>query len=280
MLTSPPKESALINVHDLYLNFPIYHGEARSLKKTLFSKARKSLPMASLQKAGGELTVHKERKGSHVLVQALNNISFTITPGERVGLVGHNGAGKSSLLRALAGIYEPASGTIQTKGSINALLDPAGGMNLQLSGRENIQLTAQQLKMNASQRLKLEKDVEEFADLGAFLDLPMRLYSSGMIMRIGFGLATATLPQILLMDEWFMAGDSAFQLKAQRRLEHLIDGADILVLTSHAIKILHQWCTRILWLEKGKILKDGAPSVVLDDYLRANGSSLEEELAS
>lgn len=232
--------------------FPLYHGNARSLKKTVFAAA------------SGRLGKDSQ---SRVVVQALRDISFTLRSGDRLGLIGHNGAGKTTLLRTLAGIYEPVIGHVRVAGSISALLDPNLGMNMELTGRENIRLRGRYHGLRGRALTQLEDDVESFAELGDFLDLPMRIYSSGMVIRLGFALATAIRPQVLLMDEWFLAGDSTFLAKAQARLEDMVRGADILVLSSHAEEIVAAWCNRVIWLDQGQIRDDGPPDRVLEHYL-------------
>jgi lipopolysaccharide transport system ATP-binding protein len=232
--------------------FPLYHGSARSLKKTVIAAASGRLGQDSQQR---------------VVVQALRDISFTLRSGDRLGLIGRNGAGKTTLLRMLAGIYEPVMGRVRVQGSMNALLDPNLGMNNELTGRENIRLRGMYHGLPRSALRRLEDDVQEFAELGDFLDLPVRIYSSGMVVRLGFALATAIKPQILLMDEWFLAGDSSFLQKAKERLETMVRGAEILVLSSHMEDIVGAWCTRVLWMEQGRVVDDGAPEEVMARYL-------------
>lgn len=247
----------MIRLVDFGLSFPVLHGSARSLKKTVFKTVRDARRGA----VGGAM-----RGGDVVIVQALEGLTFDLKPGERVGLVGHNGAGKSTLLRALAGIYESGEGHMAIRGHLHALLDPQAGMSSELTGRENIRLFARYLGLDKRATARLEADVEQFAELGMFLDLPVSLYSSGMAVRLGFGLATAPRPEILLMDEWFMAGDQHFQEKARKRLEEMVAAADIMVLTSHALPIMREWCTRILWLDGGRIRMDGPTESVLAAY--------------
>jgi lipopolysaccharide transport system ATP-binding protein len=206
---------------------------------------------------------------SRVSVQALRDISFHLKAGDRLGLVGGNGAGKTTLLRILAGIYEPQSGHMRIEGSLNALLDPNLGMNLELSGRENITLRGLYHGLNPAEIRRLADDVAEFADLGDFLDLPVRIYSSGMVVRLGFALATAIRPQVLLMDEWFLAGDANFLEKARGRLEDMVRGAEILVLSTHMPAVIHEWCSRVIWLDHGRIRADGLPDAVMAEYLGA-----------
>ena len=243
---------ARIEVAGLTVLFPLYHGSSRSLKKTVFAVA------------SGRLGKDQQDR---VVVQALRDISFTLRPGDRLGLVGANGAGKTTLLRTLTGIYEPVIGLVRVAGSLNALLDTTLGMNLDLTGRENIMLRGQYYGLAAPEIARLEQDVQDFAGLGDFMDLPVRIYSSGMVVRLGFALATAIRPQILLMDEWFLAGDSDFMEKARARLEDVVRGAEILVLSTHQPSIVQTWCTRAIWLDKGEIRADGPPDAVLESYL-------------
>jgi len=248
---------ARIEVEDVSVLFPLYHGSSRSLKKMVVAAA------------SGRLGKDQQQR---VVVHALQNINLRLESGDRLGLVGSNGAGKTTLLRVLAGIYEPVAGRLRVQGSLNALLDPSLGMNMELTGRENILLRGLYNGLPKSMLPRLEDDVAEFAQLADFIDLPVRIYSAGMVVRLGFALATAIKPQILLMDEWFLAGDAAFLEKAKHRLEEMVRGAEILVLSSHQTDIIRDWCTRVLWLDQGKVLADGSAAEVLPQYL---GTPLE-----
>jgi lipopolysaccharide transport system ATP-binding protein len=243
---------ANLSLKDVSISFPLYHGESRSLKKTVFAAA------------SGRLG--KDRK-HRLVVEALRDISFTLTTGDRLGFVGSNGAGKTTLLRTMAGIYEPFIGDILIDGVVTALLDPGQGMNPEMTGRENIRLRGLFNGMNEAEIDALQDNVESFAELDHFLELPVRTYSSGMVIRLGFALATAIKPQILLMDEWLLAGDAAFMDKARHRLETMVRGAEILVLSSHSADIIMQWCNRVIWMDRGKIKADGTPDEVLSAYL-------------
>ena len=215
---------ASVDAHDVSVLFPLYHGNSRSLKKMLVAAA------------SGRLTEDKQHR---VVVRALSDISFNLRSGERLGLVGSNGAGKTTLLRVLAGIYEPVTGRVRLHGTLNALLDPSLGMNAELTGRENIMLRGLYSGLSKPMLARLEEDVIEFSELSDFIDLPMRIYSAGMSVRLGFALATAIRPRILLMDEWFLAGDPAFMEKARQRLEDMVRAADILVLSTHSLSLIH-----------------------------------------
>lgn len=239
-------------IDNLHVSFPLYHGESRSLKKTVFAAASGRL---------GQDQKHR------LVVEALRGVSFNLRTGERLGLIGSNGAGKTTLLRGMAGIYEPVTGRITIDGAVTALLDPGQGMNGDLTGRENIRLRGLFNGFTDAQIRQLQADVAAFSDLNQFLELPVRTYSSGMVVRLGFALATAIKPQILLMDEWILAGDAAFLDKARHRLETMVRGAEILVLSSHSAEIILQWCNRVIWMENGQIRADGTPETVLQAYL-------------
>lgn len=233
------------------VDFPLYHGNARSLKKTVMKAATGRL---------GRDTNHR------YVIQALRDVSFSLAPGDRLGLVGGNGAGKTTLLRTLAGIYEPVGGEVRIRGSINALLDPQLGMKPDLTGRENILLRGLYNGYDRARIRALEQDVQDFAELREFIDLPVRIYSSGMVIRLGFALATAIRPQVLLMDEWFLAGDVGFMAKARGRIETMVRGAEILILSSHQIDTVAAWCNKVIWLESGRIRAAGDALTVLSDY--------------
>jgi lipopolysaccharide transport system ATP-binding protein len=253
---------AQILIDNVSIFFPLYHGNSRSLKKTVLAAASGRL---------GQDPQHR------VVVQALHDISFVLRGGDRLGLIGPNGAGKTTLLRALAGIYEPVTGRVRVQGSLNALLDASLGMNLELTGRENIMLRGLYNGLPRPMMAQLEQDVAEFAGLGDFLDLPVRIYSAGMVVRLGFALATAIRPQILLMDEWILAGDAEFMQRAQHRLEAVVRSADILVLSTHSMEIVRAWCSRVLWLDQGRLRLDGPTDYVVDQYL---GRTAEPAMAT
>ncbi len=247
-----PDGRSSVEASGIAVEFPLYHGTARSIKKTVFSTL------------SGRMGADSRNR---VVVQALRDVSLRLGSGDRLGLVGGNGAGKTTLLRTLAGIYEPVAGHVRVRGSIGALLDPNLGMNPELTGRENIALRGLYAGLSRAQIERLEADVVSFAELEQFMELPMRIYSSGMVVRLGFGLATAMRPQVLLMDEWFLAGDAAFMEKARARLEDMVRGADILVLSTHQMSVILDWCTRVMWLDQGRVVDDGAPVEVVARYL-------------
>ena len=252
-----------IDVENLRIEFPIYHGNSRSLKQTVLAMTKDKVATSRL----------KADVKHRVVVQALQEVNFALRAGDRLGLVGGNGAGKTTLLRALAGIYEPVGGRVHVQGSIGALLDPNLGMNMELTGRENIVLRGLYQGLNRIEIRRLEEDVEAFAELGEFMELPVRFYSSGMVVRLGFSLATAIHSEVLLMDEWILAGDATFMNKARTRLEDVVQGAQILVLSSHVVEIVEQWCNRLIWLEGGRVRADGPTGEVMPLYRAATGQT-------
>ncbi|MFN7308821.1 MAG: ABC transporter ATP-binding protein [Acetobacteraceae bacterium] len=234
---------ARICAEGLRIEFPLYHLGARSMKKRLLGSASRRV---------------KADAHNRVVISALSDLSFTIESGERVALVGHNGAGKTTLLRSLAGIYEPVGGRLTIEGEIGTLIDPAAGMDILSTGRENIRLRWLYRGLNAEQIAALEAEAAEFSGLGEFLDVPIHGYSAGMSIRLAFAVATASQPQILLMDEWFNTGDAEFLAKAEKKLEQLITASEILVIATHDMDVVKRWCNRVITLEAGRIVADGA----------------------
>ena len=239
-----------IEADRLSIEFPLYHVGARSLKKRLMARAHIRL---------------KEDDSHRIVVAALRDLSFRIAPGERVALVGGNGAGKTTLLRALAGIYEPVAGRLEVAGSIGSLIDPGAGMDPDATGRENIMLRGLFLGLSEAECVRMAEEAGQFSGLGEFLDVPIRTYSAGMGVRLSFAAATLMEPQILLMDEWFLAGDADFIHKATERLEKLVTSADILVIATHDMGIVRRWCSRAIRLDGGRIVADGTVADVLGE---------------
>jgi lipopolysaccharide transport system ATP-binding protein len=239
---------AQIEAEGLSIEFPLYHLSARSLKKRLL----------------GRTAIRVKEDASHrIVVAALRDLTFTIRPGERVALVGGNGAGKTTLLRTLAGIYEPVAGRVQVEGSVGSLIDPAAGMDPEATGRENITLRGLFLGLSEADCELMAEEAGQFSGLGEFLDVPIRSYSAGMSVRLSFAAATLMNPKILLMDEWFLAGDADFMSRATERLEALVTGAEILVLATHNMNIVRKWCTRAIRLEGGRVVADGPVAEVV-----------------
>jgi len=198
---------------------------------------------------------------------AIDNISFTLAAGERLALIGLNGSGKSTLLRTIAGIYTPQSGTIKIKGTIAALFNLGIGMRMDLSGRKNIILQGMANGQSVHDIKSLIANIIEFSELGNVIDAPIHTYSQGMAMRLSFAIATAIKPDILLLDEWIGAGDRVFRAKAQQRLEAIVDDSRGFILASHNTAIIRRYCTKAIWLEKGKIRDIGDVETVLKAFI-------------
>ena len=199
-------------------------------------------------------------------VEALKQVNLQIGDGERVGIIGRNGAGKSTMLRVLADIFEPTSGVRRVAGRISSIFEISLGFEMDATGWENINFRC---FLQGETRHRLRKKMMEiaaFSELKEHLDMPVRYYSSGMKVRLAFAIATSIDPDILLVDEAFSAGDAGFRHKAQDRINSLLSRARIVVAVSHEPEILTKMCNRILWLQEGRIRQDGSPDEVLADY--------------
>jgi ABC-type polysaccharide/polyol phosphate transport system ATPase subunit len=212
-------------------------------------------------------------------VRALENINLSIREGDRLGIVGHNGAGKSTMLKLLAGVYPPTRGTRTVRGQVSSLFDLALGFEPEGSGWENIAYRGYlQGETPKTLRAKFD-DIAEFSELGEFLNSPVRHYSSGMLVRLAFAVATAIDPEILLVDEVLSAGDLAFQKKCRRRMEEMIARAHLIVMVSHDLEALVRFCNRAIWLDHGQIRMAGATSEVVAAYSEAMTSAARAKAA-
>ncbi len=231
--------TALLQFDDVTIRYPIYNNRNMSLRNQLVRIS-----------AGGRI----ESEAGHVqTVTALRNVSFTINHGDSVGLIGHNGAGKSTMLRTMAGVYTPVNGKVLREGRVATVLELGTGMDPELSGYENIVRMSMLLGMNKDQIEENAKEVESFTQLGDFLQLPVRTYSSGMATRLMFAVATSTKPDILLVDEMFGTGDAEFQIQAKKRMEELIRSVGIFVFASHSNDLVKTYCNRFFFLEHGNV---------------------------
>jgi ABC-2 type transport system ATP-binding protein len=199
-------------------------------------------------------------------VTALRDVSFELREGDRLGLMGHNGAGKSTMLRLLAGAYPPSRGRITSVGRISTLFNATPGLSMDGTGRENLITCGLHLGLSWREISSKMDEIVDFAELGDYIDLPVRIYSSGMMTRLGFSIATAVDPEILLLDEGLATGDAHFAQKAERKLKDLIARSSILVIASHSEALLANMCNRCLLLEHGQILSDGPAQTLLESY--------------
>ena len=243
---------ALIDFQNVCVDFPIYNANGRSLKKRLIQVA-----------TGGQLGADPQGR---VVVRALEDLSFTLKDGDRVALLGHNGAGKSTLLRLSSGVYEPSAGVARIEGEIVSLIDISLGIDPEATGRENIFLRGGLLGMTRREISNRIDEIIDFSELGDFVDMPLRTYSTGMHLRLAFAVSTIVRPEILLMDEWLSVGDEGFKHKAEKRLTELVESTNILVIASHSRDLVMHTCNRVIWLEHGKIRMDGDPNSVCHAY--------------
>jgi ABC-2 type transport system ATP-binding protein/lipopolysaccharide transport system ATP-binding protein len=204
------------------------------------------------------------------VVNALRDISFSLKEGDRLGLVGHNGAGKSSLLKVLAGIYQPTTGSVKVKGRIVSTLNISLGMEPEATGFENIIIRGLLLGMKRAEINKKLDGIAAFTELGEYLDMPVRIYSSGMTMRLAFATVTALDSDILLMDEVIGTGDAAFVDKTKKRLKEFMNRSKIIVLASHSDQVIKKFCNKAILLKHGRIIAAGSPNEVITTYHRSN----------
>ena len=201
-----------------------------------------------------------------VRVPALVDVDLSVTDGERIGIIGHNGAGKSTLLKMLAGVYPPTHGTRLVEGKICSLFDITLGFEPDATGRENIMYRAY-LQGETPRTLRpKQKQIEDFSELGDFLDTPVRYYSAGMAVRLAFSIATAIEPEVLLIDEVLSVGDLSFQNKAGQRMKDMMANASLMVMVSHDLASIEKLCTKAIWLEHGRIVASGTAKEVSEMY--------------
>lgn len=227
-----------ISLRAVGLDFPVYSVRAKSLRNAIVGAA-----------VGGRLM----RGGSDTTyVRALSDITLDLRDGDRLALVGHNGSGKTSLLKLLAGIYEPTSGAMQTTGRITSMLSMSIGLDPEASGRQNIKNLAMMQGLSNRQIAGRLNAIIDFSELGPFIDMPFKTYSAGMMARLTFAVGTAMSGDILIMDEWLSAGDAAFQAKANARMTEFVSEAKLLVLATHSRDMVHKVCNKVLVMEGGR----------------------------
>jgi len=233
---------ASIVADKVHIEYPILQSTDRSLKRRFVHAA-----------TGGR--VARDAR-DHIVVTALNQVSFSISEGERVALVGHNGSGKTTLLRSMAGVFQPASGEIRVNGTISTLFDIALGFDPEATGRENVLLRGLVMGLTRLQIIERMPDIRDFSGLGDYLDLPSRVYSSGMRLRLAFAVATSVRRDIVLMDEWLSVVDAEFAESAERRLHEHLEQTSILVIATHSEDLVQKLCTRRIELHQGCVVAD------------------------
>jgi lipopolysaccharide transport system ATP-binding protein len=234
--------SSSIVARNISVEFPIYENSHRSLKKAVLNLT-----------TGGRIG---QDAGRHAIVKALDDLTFTFGEGERIGVVGHNGSGKTTLLRALAGVYAPVHGKLKVHGKIASLLDVSMGLDPDATGFENIYLRGILDGLKPARIRSKIDEIADFSELGDYLNLPVRTYSSGMMLRLAFAISTSVEADILIMDEWLSVGDAEFRIKAAERLESLVGKASVLVVASHDPSLVARVCNRKISMEHGKMISD------------------------
>ncbi len=249
----------LIRAENLTVDFPIFSQSHRSLKNAVLHAT-----------TGGRVATGA---GNRTVVRALDKASFVFREGDRVGLIGHNGAGKTTLLRVLSGVYEPTAGLLSVRGRIAALLDLSLGMDNEATGYENIFLRGALLGWRPHDLKQKVDEIAAFSELGEYLEMPVKTYSSGMMIRLAFAVSTAIAADIVLMDEWLSVGDADFNKKASSRLEEMVARSKILVLATHSPDLVKRVCNRVFRLEHGSIEE-------IESFASAQSSEAHADLAS
>lgn len=245
---------ARISLKDVTVDIPIFNSQGRSLKKAVMGMA-----------TGGKIGL---TEAGRTIVRSLERINLEIQGEERVGLIGHNGAGKSTLLRVIGQVYYPTAGQAIVEGKLGSLIDVSLGIDGEATGIENIYLRAALLGIDKKTVNENIDEIIEFSELGRFVEMPVRTYSTGMHMRLAFAVSTMITPEILLMDEWLSVGDEGFRQKAETRLNRLIESSSILVIATHSQALIKKCCTRVVWLEHGQMIMDGKPDEVCPKYFK------------
>lgn len=205
-------------------------------------------------------------KIQYEIFQALNDVSFEVNKGEVMGIIGRNGAGKSTLLKVISGILKPSAGEVTLHGNVVPMLELGSGFDIDLSGRENIFLNGAILGYSEEFLKEKYNEILQFSELRDFIDIPIRNYSSGMVMRLAFSIASLVNPEILIVDEILAVGDSAFQEKSKAKMLELMSGGTTVLFTSHSIGQIREMCDRVIWLEHGKVMDIGIPEHICREY--------------
>lgn len=236
----------MIKVNNVSMKFKIYHDKIHSIKEYFVAKIKGNLKYEEFW--------------------ALNNISFEINKGEVVGIIGRNGAGKSTLLKVISGILVPTEGKVICLSNIVPMLELGSGFDMDLTGKENIYLNGSILGYSKEFLDSKYDEILEFSELEKFIDTPIRNYSSGMLMRLAFSVATVVEPEILIVDEILAVGDSSFQTKSKKRMMELMSGGTTVLFVSHNLEQIREMCKRVIWLDHGEIKMIGDAKTVCDSY--------------
>lgn len=244
-----PRAGSAIRIEDIHITYKVNLERKNTLKNALVKGMR------------GQRVNYRE-------VRALRGVTFDVPKGQCTGIIGANGAGKSTLMRAVAGILPPTSGRIEIEGKVSTLLALGVGFNSALTGRENVVLGGLAAGLTRAEVMERMGEIADFADLGDFIDMPMRTYSSGMYSRLAFGVAVHMEPDILIIDEAMSAGDAKFRERAAKKMSSLMDAAGTMLLVSHSLGTIQELAEEVVWLHKGRLIKRGDPKEICDAYLQ------------
>lgn len=253
----------IIEVKDVTMKFTIASDRVSSLKEFVVN-----------------LLKHKVK---YEKFEALSHVSLDVYPGDVVGLIGHNGAGKSTMLKIISGILKPTEGSVTVNGNIAPMLELGSGFDPDMSGRENVFLNGAILGYSQEFLESKYDEIVAFAELEKFMEVPIRNYSSGMIARLAFAVATAVNPEILIVDEILSVGDMNFQIKSSARMQEMMGNGTTVLMVNHDVGVIKKMCSKVLWIENGKMVKFGDAEEVCDEYIKASipqGESNNENKAS
>lgn len=236
----------MIEVENVYMTYKMSYDKIKSIKEYMMTLLKGNLKYEEFN--------------------ALSNVSFKIGKGEVVGIIGRNGAGKSTMLKVISGILKPTKGKVIVNGNIVPMLELGSGFDHDLTGRENIFLNGAILGYSKKFLLDKYNEIVEFSELGKFIDVPIRNYSSGMLMRLAFSIATVVNPEVLIVDEILAVGDENFQKKSKSRMLELMNGGTTVLFVSHSLEQIREMCNRVIWLESGKVKMIGDTQTVCDAY--------------
>ncbi|HMF78238.1 MAG TPA: ABC transporter ATP-binding protein [Bryobacteraceae bacterium] len=254
MTTNP----VAVSVENVTQRFRIIHERPDSLRE-LFAK-------------------FSRRKITHHDFEAVSDVSLEVRRGEMIGIVGRNGSGKSTLLKIIAGVYTPSSGRVTVNGTLAPLIELGAGMHTEMTGRENILLNGLLMGYSKHEMRQREQQIVDFADIGEFIDVPVKQYSSGMYMRLAFAVATEIDPEILVVDEILAVGDFAFQQKCFNRLRRFRESGKTILMVTHTMGPVIEYCNRAILIEKGRVVADGPPVEVVERYTGSSAVANEPVL--